>query len=57
VALHLAAQIGQEHRILMESPTMGRTEQFTETLFDRPQTEGQIVTARITASRGNQLIA
>lgn len=29
VALHLAEQVGRSHRILMESPHMGRTEQFT----------------------------
>ena len=48
VAKHLAAQIGKTHRILMENPHMGRTEQFTEVTFDTPQPEGQIVTARVT---------
>ncbi|MDE4173738.1 tRNA (N(6)-L-threonylcarbamoyladenosine(37)-C(2))-methylthiotransferase MtaB [Phaeobacter sp. PT47_59] len=57
VQKHLAAQVGRSHRILMENPHMGRTEQFTEVTFDAPQEEGQIVTAVITAVRGGQLIA
>ena len=44
---HLVAEIGQIHHILMESPHLGRTEQFTEVDFATPQPEGQIVTARI----------
>ncbi len=48
VEAHLNRQIGVQHRILMESPTMGRTEQFTETRFSTPQVEGSIVEARIT---------
>ncbi len=47
VERHLAAQLGQTHRILMESPLMGRTEQFTEVVFATAQPEGTIVTARI----------
>lgn len=48
VAKHLKAQIGRKHHILMESTTMGRTEQFTETHFATPQGEGEIVSAVIT---------
>ncbi|KIN65588.1 MiaB-like tRNA modifying enzyme [Sulfitobacter noctilucae] len=55
VQAHLARQVGAEHHILMESPTMGRTEQFTETLFDTPQTEGAIVHARIKGMSGTCL--
>ena len=55
VARHLAAQTGQEHRILMESPEMGRTEQFTEVSFATAQPVGQIVTARITGHTATQL--
>ena len=44
---HLAAQQGQTHRILTESPRMGRTEQFTEVAFATDQPEGRIVTATI----------
>ncbi|UWQ24632.1 tRNA (N(6)-L-threonylcarbamoyladenosine(37)-C(2))-methylthiotransferase MtaB [Leisingera aquaemixtae] len=57
VARHLAAQIGKTHRILMENPHMGRTEQFTEVTFAAPQEEGRIVTAEITGVAGNQLVA
>lgn len=57
VARHLAAQQGLTHRVLMEAPDMGRTEQFTEVHFDTPQPEGQIVTAVIKGTRGQQLVA
>jgi threonylcarbamoyladenosine tRNA methylthiotransferase MtaB len=54
---HLAAQIGQTHHVLMESPHMGRTAQFAEVVFEIGQPEGQIVTAMITGQSGNQLRA
>ena len=54
---HLAAQIGQTHRILMENPRMGRTEQFTEVTFDVDQPEGQIVTAKIIGHSETRLAA
>ena len=57
VQAHLNAQVGRTHRVLMENPNMGRTEQFSEVIFDQPQIEGQIVQARITGVRGTQLIA
>ncbi|MBT9385897.1 tRNA (N(6)-L-threonylcarbamoyladenosine(37)-C(2))-methylthiotransferase MtaB [Pseudooceanicola sp. CBS1P-1] len=47
VARHLAAQTGLVHSILMESPRMGRTEQFTEVHFATDQPESQIVRATI----------
>ncbi len=47
VTRHLTAQLGQEHRVLMETPTMGRTEQFAEVRFANPQAEGHIVTTTI----------
>jgi threonylcarbamoyladenosine tRNA methylthiotransferase MtaB len=56
VAAHLSEQVGQTHRILMENPRMGRTEQFTEVAFATDQPEGRIVTARITGHDGRQLI-
>ena len=55
VSQHLAAQMGKTHHILMESPSMGRTEQFTEVQFDSPQPEGQIVTATITGTSATTL--
>ncbi|WP_027256879.1 tRNA (N(6)-L-threonylcarbamoyladenosine(37)-C(2))-methylthiotransferase MtaB [Leisingera aquimarina] len=54
---HLAEQLGKTHRILMENPHMGRTEQFTEVAFAAPQAEGRIVTAAITGASGSQLTA
>ena len=54
---HLAAQQGQTHRILTESPRMGRTEQFTEVVFATDQPEGCIVTATIHGADKSQLRA
>ena len=47
LARHLRAQVGVEHRVLMESARMGRTEQFSEVQFGADRPEGEIVTARI----------
>ena len=57
VAMHLATQQGRQHSILMENPHMGRTEQFTEVRFDLPQTEGALVSGRITGQDGAVLLA
>ena len=57
VAHHLTAQQGRLHQILMESPTMGRTEQFTEVHFSQPQPEGEIVTAKIAGQQAGHLLA
>lgn len=54
---HLAAQIGQTHRILLESPRIGRTEQFTEVAFCNDQPEGQIVSAQILSASSTHLQA
>jgi threonylcarbamoyladenosine tRNA methylthiotransferase MtaB len=54
---HLTAQIGCNHRVLMESSRMGRTEQFTEVDFTTDQPEGQIVEAVIQGSADSRLIA
>ena len=55
---HLAAQVGRTHQVLMESPVMGRTEQFTEVAFaGETSFEGRIVAARITGTCGSQLSA
>ncbi|MEY4871786.1 MAG: hypothetical protein RLZZ563_1116 [Pseudomonadota bacterium] len=56
LAEHLAAQVGQVHRVLMEGPRMGRTEQFTEVDFGADQPEGQIVTARVLGVSGERLV-
>ena len=47
LARHLRAQVGVQHRVLMESARMGRTEQFSEVQFGADRPEGEIVTARI----------
>jgi threonylcarbamoyladenosine tRNA methylthiotransferase MtaB len=47
VQQHLAAQIGRTHHVLMETPRVGRTEQFAEVQFAVDQPEGQIVPTRI----------
>ena len=57
LARHLTAQNGGSHRVLMESPRMGRTEQFTEVDFDADHPEGQIVTAKIIGADGARLRA
>ena len=54
---HLQSQIGQSHNVLMENPQMGRTEQFTEVVFDNAQPEGSIVKTIITGQNGKQLTA
>jgi len=54
---HLNAQTGKTHHILMENARMGRTEQFTEVLFDTDQPDSQIVRAKITGFAGQQLTA
>ena len=54
---HLAQAIGRQHQVLMETPRMGRTAQFTEVGFDRDQPVGQIVSARVTRHDGRQLRA
>ncbi|WP_299507207.1 tRNA (N(6)-L-threonylcarbamoyladenosine(37)-C(2))-methylthiotransferase MtaB [uncultured Roseobacter sp.] len=57
VQRHLEKQVGQSHRILMESPTMGRTEQFCEVRFSTPQQEGSIVQVLITGHDQTRLLA
>jgi len=56
-AAHLSAQQGRDHRVLMENPRMGRTEQFTEVVFETDQPVGAIVPARIVGRAGMQLRA
>ena len=55
VALHLNAQIGQSHNVLMENPNMGRTQQFAQVIFTEPQVEGQIIDTEITSASATQL--
>jgi threonylcarbamoyladenosine tRNA methylthiotransferase MtaB len=54
---HLQAQVGRTHRALMESSTMGRTEQFTEVVLDQPVVvEGQVINVAVTGFAGGQLL-
>ena len=55
VTLHLNAQVGQSHDVLMENPTMGRTQQFAEVIFTAPQAEGKIIATDITSASATQL--
>jgi threonylcarbamoyladenosine tRNA methylthiotransferase MtaB len=54
---HLRDQVGRDHHILMENPLMGRTAQFAEVHFETTQSEGAIVSARITGQNGTHLTA
>lgn len=54
---HQVAQLGRVHRILIEGPRLGRTEQFTEVEFAADQPEGTVVTRPITGWAGDRLTA
>ena len=54
---HLEAQVGQFHRVLMESPTIGRTEQFAQVELSAPERKGTIIDAQIAGVNGNRLTA
>jgi threonylcarbamoyladenosine tRNA methylthiotransferase MtaB len=53
----LEGQVGASRAVLMESPRMGRTEQFAEVAFAADQPTGRIVPARIAAHDGTRLLA
>ena len=55
LSLHLAGQAGQTLSVLMESPRLGRTEQFAEVVVESDQPEGRIILADITGTTGHQL--
>ena len=57
VERHLQGQVGQVHRVLMESPHMGRTEQFAEVVFKAARPVGEIIVTRITGVSGGRLTA
>ena len=52
---YLKAQVGQKHDVLMESPYMGRTQQFAEVTFDTPLAEGKVVSTLIVSASETQL--
>ena len=57
VTKHLKAQVGRSHAVLMENPNMGRTEQFSEVIFEQPQKENTVVKAQITGWSATHLTA
>ncbi|MBT6270604.1 MAG: radical SAM protein, partial [Rhodobacteraceae bacterium] len=57
VEKHLRSEIGKTHDILMETPHVGRTEQFTEVQLKIEQTPGRIVKKTIIGFGGLKLIA
>ncbi|MEM1384782.1 MAG: tRNA (N(6)-L-threonylcarbamoyladenosine(37)-C(2))-methylthiotransferase MtaB [Pseudomonadota bacterium] len=57
VRAHLAAQIGRPHRVLMERPTGGRTEQFAEVIFAEAGPVGVLREAQIAGVEGTRLLA
>ena len=57
VEKHLKSEIGKTHDILMETPHVGRTEQFTEVQLKIEQTPGRIVKKTIIGFGGLKLIA
>jgi threonylcarbamoyladenosine tRNA methylthiotransferase MtaB len=54
---HLAPQQGATHRVLVETPRLGRTPQFTEVAFATDQTEGALLDVTIQGHNGTQLLA
>ncbi len=54
---HLGAQTGRTHRILTESPDMGRTEQFTEVRLRTPRPVGRILSLPIAGHADGRLLA
>ncbi|MCK0141418.1 tRNA (N(6)-L-threonylcarbamoyladenosine(37)-C(2))-methylthiotransferase MtaB [Aliiroseovarius sp. F20344] len=56
VQRHLSVHVGREHRVLMENPTMGRTEFFAEVVFEKPQEEGALITTTPSHIVDKQLI-
>ncbi|GEM93503.1 tRNA (N(6)-L-threonylcarbamoyladenosine(37)-C(2))-methylthiotransferase MtaB [Cereibacter sphaeroides] len=54
---HLEGERGRTHRVLMEGPRLGRTEQFTEVAFAADQPEGRILSATVTGHAEGRLTA
>ena len=54
---HLAKQVGSTHNVLIENLRMGRTEGFTEVLFNSDQIKGSIVESKIIGKTRTQLIS
>ncbi len=57
LAAYLASRVGAEEDVLMERPSLGRTEAFAQVQFETPQTPGTIVRARMTNATAAHLRA
>ncbi len=57
VGAHLSAQVGRVHRVLMERPHLGRTEQFAEVAFAADQPVGRVVEAVVLGVSDGRLLA
>ena len=56
-ARHLEAQPGRRHRVLTESPRMGRTEQFAEVRFAEDRPVGRVIETAILGRDEHTLLA
>jgi threonylcarbamoyladenosine tRNA methylthiotransferase MtaB len=54
---HLDSEIGAQRRVLTETPTLGRTEQFTKVRLAGSAEPGAIVDVKVTGHDGRQLLA
>jgi threonylcarbamoyladenosine tRNA methylthiotransferase MtaB len=54
---HLDGEIGENRRVLMESDSIGRTEQFTPVRIDRPVEAGMIADVKVTGHDGRRVLA
>jgi threonylcarbamoyladenosine tRNA methylthiotransferase MtaB len=57
LAAHLQAQIGADHRVLAESDSTARTEQFVPVRLNAPVAPGAILDVRVAGHDGRQLLA
>ncbi|NNE87521.1 MAG: tRNA (N(6)-L-threonylcarbamoyladenosine(37)-C(2))-methylthiotransferase MtaB [Silicimonas sp.] len=57
VQTHLSQAVGKTHEVLTEGPHVGRTEQFAEVQFTKPQPEGAIIKTFVTGHTGGHLLA
>lgn len=57
IAKHLAQQVNTTHKVLMESPKMGRTEQFTEVYTTAPHPVGDVMELNIQGCTDRHLVA
>ncbi|MGR3290635.1 MAG: tRNA (N(6)-L-threonylcarbamoyladenosine(37)-C(2))-methylthiotransferase MtaB [Paracoccaceae bacterium] len=55
VAAHLRGQVGTTVEILLESPRMGRTKQFTEVLLDEDMPTGTLIEVKIDGATDTRL--